>query len=163
MSKLTASEVLDRLELLDLGPIRFKLACPDEGKPWSRSKIAQVEIEYRRFLFLNAVSDEQVLVPTRDVDKFWHAHILDTRKYAQDCNAIFGHFLHHFPYLGARGPDDVRCLESANARSKAIYKLNFGESMPEDGEAVVCGSGCSSDRKPVQGGNVDLDTRPYLH
>ena len=40
-------------------------------------------------------------------------HILDTRKYAADCEAAFGHFVHHFPYLGLRGEEDTKALEAA--------------------------------------------------
>lgn len=39
------------------------------------------------------------LQPTHVVDIFWHTHILFTRKYFKDCEAIFGQYLHHEPVL----------------------------------------------------------------
>jgi hypothetical protein len=32
-----------------------------------------------------------------DVDEVWHAHILFARKYAADCEALCGCFIHHQP------------------------------------------------------------------
>ena len=56
-------------------------------------------------------------------------HILDTRKYAADCEATFGHFLHHFPYLGLRGADDMKALASAFDAMQQLYLKEFGEPM----------------------------------
>src|SRR5687767_9924066 len=59
---------------------------------------------YRNFLYLNKkYGKERQLPPSEDVDQFWHNHILDTEKYRADCDAIFGHYLHHYPYLGIDG------------------------------------------------------------
>lgn len=51
-----------------------------------------VEAQYREFLRIGAGQP-----PSEAVDRFWHAHILDTKKYAQDCHHLFGRFLHHMP------------------------------------------------------------------
>jgi hypothetical protein len=40
------------------------------------------------------------IVPTWEIDQVWHHHILDTHKYAQDCQWLFGYFVHHYPYFG---------------------------------------------------------------
>jgi hypothetical protein len=65
--------------------------------------------------------------PLVDVDTFWHYHILDTMKYAADCDAVFGQFLHHFPYIGLRGEDDLAAHESMGLRMKELYEATFGE------------------------------------
>ncbi len=39
-----------------------------------------------------------------DLDQFWHQHILDTPKYAADCNRLFGRMIHHNPHV-VRGSD----------------------------------------------------------
>lgn len=38
-----------------------------------------------------------VVMPSRLIDTCWHLFILDTRNYAQFCEAAFGRFLHHEP------------------------------------------------------------------
>jgi hypothetical protein len=88
---------------LDLEPIAFTV-CRTEG--WSIEKVDAVEHQYRLFLQLIRAG-EQELGPTRDVDIFWHAHILDTRAYASDCEALFGRFVHHYPYSGLFGSEDA--------------------------------------------------------
>ena len=35
--------------------------------------------------------------PTKLMDTIWHHHILDTKNYHNDCNNIFGFYLHHKP------------------------------------------------------------------
>ena len=72
----------------------------------------------------------ETIAPSKDVDKFWHGHILDTLKYAEDCERVFGYFLHHFPYFGMRGEDDAADLRAAAANMRAIYEREFGESLP---------------------------------
>jgi hypothetical protein len=83
-----------------------------------------------------------MLAPSKDVDKFWHGHILDTLKYAEDCQNVFGYFLHHFPYFGMRGEEDAANLRAASANMHAIYEREFGEALPN--EAVFCAAAKSS-------------------
>ena len=111
---------------LDLDPIKVKLMHAQSGEGWSREKADAVELEYRRFLFLMKKFPEAASAPLFDVDTFWHYHILDTLKYMEDCDAVFGHYLHHFPYLGLRGEDDEAAHELAGERMKELYEQTFG-------------------------------------
>jgi hypothetical protein len=69
----------------------------------------------------------EAVAPLMDVDTFWHYHILDTMKYAQDCQAVFGYFLHHFPYVGLRGQDDLAAHARMGERMRDLYEETFGE------------------------------------
>ena len=89
------------------------------------------EREYRRFLTLKIEFPDAVMVPTDLMDKFWHAHILDTIAYARDCKRLFGDFVHHCPYFGEYGDDDKSMMEDAFALTKTLYERFFGESPPE--------------------------------
>src|SRR3989344_2911115 len=131
---------VQRIQNLDLEPIKFKLVDGD-GKPgWDIAKADRVEVEYKRFLVLNlknrVTKRIQSVVPTRSVDKFWHAHILDTAKYAVDCEFCFGFFLNHFPYLGLRGPDDARMLQDRFLESVEYYQAEFGETLLSGGVSI---------------------------
>ena len=86
-----------------------------------------VEFEYRRFLTLMKKYPHEQTSPLVDVDTFWHYHILDTMKYAADCEAVFGYFLHHFPYVGMRGEEDEAALARIGQRMKELYEAEFGE------------------------------------
>jgi hypothetical protein len=84
------------------------------------------EKEYRRFLKLIMLYPRRELVPSKAVDKIWHAHILDTMAYHSDCDALFGHYLHHFPYFGIYGEEDYQNLSNAFEETVRLYELHFG-------------------------------------
>jgi hypothetical protein len=114
------------IRALDLDPIKVKLMDKESGEGWSVEKASLVEAEYRRFLFLIKTFPNEATAPLRDVDTFWHYHILDTMKYAHDCESVFGYFLHHFPYAGLRGADDTAAQERLGERMKNMYEHIFG-------------------------------------
>jgi hypothetical protein len=124
---ISAETALNKLEALDMSMIRSKLADPVEGKGWSTDDLDLAEGEYRRFLALQLMYPGEDIVPCGLVDDMWHAHILDTRAYVVDCEAIFGAFLHHFPYFGLRGPEDAADLEQAYDSTLDRYRAAFGE------------------------------------
>jgi hypothetical protein len=112
---------------LDLDPIKVKLMRHDDGKGWTREQADSVECDYRRFLYLMKMFPHEPTAPLVDVDTFWHYHILDTMKYAADCQEVFGHFLHHFPYVGLRGKEDEEALVQMGQRMQVLYEDTFGE------------------------------------
>jgi hypothetical protein len=71
------------------------------------------------------------IAPLVDVDTFWHYHILDTMKYARDCEQVFGYFLHHYPYVGMRGGQDEQFRLDSGERMRTLYEATFGESFAE--------------------------------
>ncbi|HEU4372848.1 MAG TPA: glycine-rich domain-containing protein-like [Telluria sp.] len=110
---------------LDLEPIKVKLTHVESGEGWSRAYADAVEFEYRRFLYLMKRFPNEQAAPLFDVDVFWHYHILDTMKYADDCDAVFGYFLHHFPYVGLRGADDLELHHRVGERMRELYEQTF--------------------------------------
>ncbi|NJL09636.1 MAG: hypothetical protein HC908_03855, partial [Calothrix sp. SM1_7_51] len=68
-----------------------------------------------------------VIVPNKAVDQFWHQHILDTEKYYQDCQEVFGYFMHHFPYFGMRGENDKQALDAAFGETLTLLREQFGD------------------------------------
>lgn len=126
----TLAQTIAAIESLDLSLIKFKATRTEDGYGWSDAYADQMELAYKRYLILHAKYPEMTLAPEQDIDRFWHMHILDTRKYAADCEATFGHFLHHFPYLGLRGADDAKALDQAFDAMRQLYQKEFGEAMP---------------------------------
>lgn len=125
-------------EALDLAPIKMKLMHVESGEGWSERRATAVEAEYRRFLFLTHAYPQEMVSPTVDVDVFWHYHILDTMKYARDCQTLFGEFLHHYPYVGmGEGADDGECTQ-AGERMREMYETQFGAVVR--GDAAWCGA-----------------------
>jgi len=120
-------EELAAIAALDLDPIKVKLMHAESGEGWSLEKANAAEAEYRRFLILMKKFPHEQTAPLFDVDTFWHYHILDTLKYAQDCEQVFGYFLHHFPYIGLRGADDEAAHQRVGQRMQELYEETFGE------------------------------------
>jgi hypothetical protein len=119
-------QVLAAIAALDLDPIKVKLMHEESGEGWPREYADRMETEYRRFLELMVKYPDEAIAPSMDVDEFWHYHILDTMKYAEDCQQVFGHFLHHFPYLGLRGGDDLELHEAAGDNMRRLYEQEYG-------------------------------------
>lgn len=115
------------IETLDLDPIVVKLMDKVEGKGWDLAYARLIESEYRKFLVLLLKYPNEAIVPAREVDEFWHYHILDTLKYEEDCKNIFGYFMHHFPYFGMRGEEDANNLKQAWKKTCELYIECFGE------------------------------------
>lgn len=115
---------------LDLDPIKCKLMHVQSGEGWDRDKADAVEKEYRRFLCLMKLFPDEPIAPLEDVDTFWHYHILDTMKYAVDCEQVFGYFLHHYPYVGLRGEDDEQFRLDSAGRMAILYQATFGDAYP---------------------------------
>ena len=132
------------IDALDLSMIKLKLQDSEEGPGWSAERCDAVEIDYKRFLALKRAYPDQEIVPNKEVDVFWHQHILDTEKYAQDCEVLFGTFLHHYPYFGMRGEEDHANLCAAFTETQELYELHFG------GKGGSSSSKCRTKCKPVK-------------
>lgn len=107
---------------LDLECVKYKLVTEDG---WPLEKADHVEKHYKAFLFACAAQPEYIAIPSKEVDDFWHVHILDTHKYHADCDAILGRYLHHYPYVGLFSDDDPVLTENY-ARTRATIIQAFG-------------------------------------
>jgi hypothetical protein len=129
-----------KIQSIDLEPIIVKIINSDGGEGWSLEFAQDVEMWYRRFLALVLKYPSWQLAPPKVVDTFWHYHILDTEKYAEDCQEALGRFLHHFPYFGMRSSEDQRALQQAFQMTQSIYEAEFGESPAYlSNSAGLCG------------------------
>ncbi|HWA39544.1 MAG TPA: hypothetical protein VG873_16945 [Burkholderiales bacterium] len=136
-------QVVAAIQTLDLEPIKFKLMDADEGEGWSRETVDRLEVEYKRFLTLLVKYPDTVIAPSKEVDAFWHGHILDTMKYAEDCENVFGYFLHHFPYFGMRDANDAAAQAEAAAATHALLAKEFGAA--QDTKAAYCYAAVKAD------------------
>ena len=135
-------EAVNRVATIDFSMLSRKLV---EESQWPLEKCVEVEDLYRKFLALNIRYPELKLCPNGPVDEFWHAHILDTKKYASDCGHLFGEMLHHYPYFGMRGAEDRANLDRAFAGTVDLFIRHFGVD-PTAGDAHA--RSCSPQRCP---------------
>ena len=137
---LAASGLEMNVSRLDFGRLKHKYTGSSEAEMSVRDW-DMAELEYRRFLTLKCFYPAIALVPSKAVDAIWHAHILDTRAYREDCNQVFGRFIDHYPYFGIYGKDDYQELTSAFSQTVSLYEKHFG-AYPgggEEAQAMRCG------------------------
>ena len=147
---------------LDLESIKFSLTKRDDGPNWPLNKTEELEVWSRRFLYLSNLYDDKVIVPSKDIDTFWHTHILDTQKYMSDCENLFGRYIHHFPYFGMRGESDRIELEKAFRETEELFLLHFGES-PVNAGIADCGSLCNEPTPNFSQSGLSPSERPTLN
>jgi|GEM_PF-1555740 len=114
---------LQAIETIDFSMIIDKM---HHTYGWSKEHLDKICRLYRNFLILS-VKNSKLIVPSKEIDEFWHNHILDTKKYIKDCNQIFGKYWHHYPYLGLDKDTDLSSLQDIFAETQRLYHEEFGE------------------------------------
>lgn len=123
-------EVRNYIDAIDFTFVKMKLQSPSEGgQGWPEKKVDFVEKQYKNWVFLRRKYIDQMMPPTVDIDQFWHGHILDTHIYHRDCAAIFGAYLHHYPYFGMGGKEDYQNLLDAFQNTLKGYHKEYGEEL----------------------------------
>jgi hypothetical protein len=122
------NEVLAAIQALDLESVKTRLMDPDLGEGWTREYADSVEAAYKTFLSMVVKNQEHAedIMLSKDVDEFWHTHILQTMKYADDCEAVFGQFLHHSPHIGEVTQADHEKRATLAEKTRALYEREFG-------------------------------------
>ncbi len=94
---------------------------------WSKEDVSLMNGYYKKWLALHECYPELTTAPSAKLDEYWHMHILDTKKYMEDCQMIFGKYLHHYPYFGLEGDKDD--LDSSFEVTKELFKHHFGHDL----------------------------------
>jgi len=98
-----------------------------EKRGWSLERAEAARAEYLRFLKLLQMKPGFMLVPWAsaegqdDLDQFWHQHILDTAKYAADCNRLFGRMIHHNPHVVRGSGQETDAVQ----KTQRLYERTF--------------------------------------
>jgi len=121
-------EAREYINYIDCSMMKQKLMQgPEEGgQGWNAETANKVEEKYKMWLFLKLKYQNELVPPSREIDAFWHAHILDSHAYFRDTYALFGKYLHHYPYFGMRGKADHDRLASAFENTKRLYRQEYG-------------------------------------
>lgn len=128
------------IDELDFTRIKAKLLHRQRGA-LSSEAAERAEAGYRQFLKLAAKYPEETIVPSEEVDEFWHMHIFDTQRYGADCERIFGHMMHHDPYGGIEGGEDEAHHFDLAAASTQLAAREFGRAQQATASAYSVGPG----------------------
>jgi len=119
--------------------IAFEIGSPNDNFPftqrlarenaWPIDFAHQVVTEYKRFIYLVAVSKHEI-TPSDQVDQAWHLHMTYTQSYWVDlCRNTLGFELHHYPTKGGR--EESIKFRRQYSETLDLYKHTFKESPPE--------------------------------
>lgn len=135
------AEKKDYIWQMDFSQMLAKLSNKKFPHPYAylwQKEVAEKAIErYRRFLYIQVKykEDFKFIPPTLEIDEIWHSHILETRRYHQDCQILFGEYFHHYPYFGLDNPEkpgaDFKTLGKAFAITQKLFFIEFNEVLTE--------------------------------
>jgi hypothetical protein len=134
---ISAEDARRYIAQLDLSYIVDAMCSPQYPLPrWTRSDASHCCKLYKNFLYLFKKHLPISLVPTREIDEFWHNHILYTQNYFRDCANIFGHYLHHEP---ASPVDNPQKLSHDFQMTKQLYFEEFNQPLVLGQANVISG------------------------
>ncbi len=128
---LTNAELWKRIDTFELddpnAASQFTDRLARENR-WPRSFAKRAVQEYKRFVYLAAISRAPV-TPSDVVDQVWHLHLTFTRSYWDGlCNGVLRKPLHHGPTMGGRAEDAK--YRTQYAATRALYRAEFGTEPP---------------------------------
>jgi hypothetical protein len=116
------------IDELDLGAI-IEVCKRTYG--WSDDEAGEADRWYRNHLWLcYRYPDRNVSVISRRSDLLWHQHILDTLRYREDSDRIFGAFLNHVPLYGGEPTASERVTFQ---ETTDLYVREFQAKPPDPG------------------------------
>jgi hypothetical protein len=139
-----------KLEALDLEPIAQRLINTEYGLGWNRKQVSRAIERYKMFLHLISLYPNRAIIPTREIDIVWHYHILDTHKYAYDCEFLFGCFLHHSPNFDYESDTVKLAWSKAFTETIALFAEHFGISLIDDNDNHQCAYFILTNSNPQQ-------------
>jgi len=121
-------QVTAAIQALDLETVKIRVMDPVRGEGWTREYADSIEVAYKTYLTMLAKypDDAEDILLSEDVDEFWHTHILQTIKYTEDCEAVFGKYLHHTPHIGEVTQEDVEKRIALAEKTRRLYEREFG-------------------------------------
>lgn len=98
---------------------------------WKHEDVVAICELYKKFLLLRKKYPIDVeLVPSQEMDEIWHNHILDTKKYIEDCNSIFGFYLNHNPY-DSDNKESLSITLNGFEHTQELFFKEYGYYIPE--------------------------------
>ena len=125
----SVEQAVAAIEALDLEPIKFRVMDAESGEGWTSEYADGIERGYRNYLrmLVKHPGDIEDIVVSEDVDEFWHAHILHTMKYTEDCEKVFGTYVHHNPHIGKRTAEDAQNKGVLAEKTRQLYQEDLLE------------------------------------
>src|SRR6266513_1908500 len=158
-------QVMAAIRALDLEPIKLRVMDPELGEGWTREYAESIERAYKNYLIVLVKHPEDIeeIVVSKDVDEFWHTHILHTMKYTEDCERVFGTYLHHNPELGERTQAVLDKKAVLAEKTRLLYQQEFGVQGEAANfeNAAFCGAAIKAGTAAFCGGAVKAESAAF--
>jgi len=152
-------QVIAAIQALDVESVKVRMMDPVRGEGWTREHADGIEIAYKNFLtmLVKHPEDAEEIALSEDTDEFWHSHILQTEKYADDCQEMFGNFLHHSPHLEEITPAYLEKMDASAEKTRCLYEQEFGAGM----NAAWYGNAVESPKAAYSGASIKASNAAY--
>lgn len=120
---------------LSVDLLRASYRSDDFPRDWSHDQRAHALVRYQKWLGLKIANATVRLAPTRDIDLFWHLHMLSPVAYFRDCKRYFGRLLDHDGGFG-KDPSEVDQLRTIFEQTARLWESSYGEPYLEDGRWI---------------------------
>jgi len=122
-------EVVNAIRALDLDSVKARLMDPDLGEGWTQEYADSIEEAYKTYLTMLVKYQEHAedIMLAKDVDEFWHTHILQTMKYMDDCERVFGCYLHHNPHVGKVTQQALEKRVALADKTRRLYEAEYAQ------------------------------------
>jgi hypothetical protein len=156
-----AQQVISAIQALDLEPVKLRVMDAELGEGWTREYADSIELAYKNYLTMLVKYQDHAehILLSKDVDEFWHTHILQTTKYADDCQKVFGNFLHHEPHVGERTPADLEKRNVMAETTRELYEREFGSARHAD--AAWAGDAIRAENAAYSGAALRAENAAY--
>lgn len=115
--------------------LRASYRSDDFPKDWSDQQRARSLGRYQRWLGLKLANPNARLAPTRDIDLFWHLHMLSPVAYFRDFKRHFGRLIDHDGGFG-KDPSEVEELKQVFEQTARLWEATYGEPYLEDSRLI---------------------------
>jgi len=154
-------DVIAAIQTLDLETVKLRVMDTELGEGWNREYADSIELAYKNYLtmLVKYPDDAEDIMLSKDVDEFWHTHILQTIKYTEDCQNTFGNFLHHEPHIGERTAADHEKRSALAEKTRRLYEREFGDA--KKGESAWAGPVIKADHAAYSAASIQAKRAAY--
>jgi hypothetical protein len=121
-----SEDQLDRLRVIEDYDLWFVVERVRAKQVLSAQRVDEAVTEFRKYMALIALGHAELGMHSSDVDEIWHNFILFTREYAEFCQRICGHMIHHRPNTSRR----PELPQASVSEFQTAYTTFFGPLAP---------------------------------
>ena len=121
-----SEQQIERLRTIEEYDLWFIIERVKAKKILSEDLTDQAITEFKKYMALVALGHEELGMHSSEVDEIWHNFILFTREYAEFCERVCGHMIHHRPNTSRRPQLPPTSVDTF----KKAYTIFFGTIPP---------------------------------